>query len=83
MRDLNYELKRLGDRNKDGSYATLANRTRMLRLMANQLYTLGYKKLHAHELKGRHINALLTRWQAEGLAIGTIKNRMAALRWWV
>ena len=24
----------------------------------------------------------MERWQAEGLAVGTIKNRMAELRWW-
>ncbi len=82
MRDLNYDLKRLGDRNRDGSFATRANRARMLSLIADQLYTLGYRKLRATDLKGRHVNALVTAWQQQGLAPGTIKNRMAALRWW-
>lgn len=82
MRDLNYELKQLGARNRDGSYATQANRARTLRLIADQLYTLGYKQLHATELKGRHVNALVNLWLSQALAPGTIKNRMAALRWW-
>jgi hypothetical protein len=82
MRDLNDALKRLGDRNKDGSYATPANRARTLSLMADQLYALGYTHLHATALKGRHVNALVRLWQTQGLTPGTLKNRMAALRWW-
>ena len=82
MRDLNYELKQLGRRHRDGSYATQADRARILSLLADQLSTLGYKKLHATELKGRHVNALVKEWQRLGLAIGTIKNRLAVLRWW-
>ncbi|HEY5869217.1 MAG TPA: phage integrase N-terminal domain-containing protein [Candidatus Tectomicrobia bacterium] len=81
MRDLNYELKQLGHRHRDGSFATRAYRERMLMLIANQLHELGYKKLHATDLKGRHANALVRRWQAEGLAPGTLKNRLAAVRW--
>lgn len=34
------------------------------------------------DIKGRHINALVKTWQAESLSVGTIKNRMAVLRWW-
>jgi Phage integrase, N-terminal/Integrase len=82
MRDLNYALKQLGTHNRDGSYTTQANRARTLSLIADQLYTLGYKQLHATELKGRHVNALVTLWLRQALAPGTIKNRMAALRWW-
>ena len=82
MRNLNYQLKQLGLRNRDGSYAARANRARILSLVADQLYALGYKKLHATELKGRHVKALVKEWQRQGLTPGTIKNRMAALRWW-
>ena len=82
MRRLNYELKQLGQRNRDGSYVTQANRAHMLSLIATQLYALGYTQLHATELKGRHANALVRRWSAEGLAPGTVKNRLSALRWW-
>ena len=82
MRDLNYDLKRLGARNRDGSHAAQANRARILSQLANQLHELGYKKLRAVELKGRHVNALVKAWQDQELSPGTMKNRMAALRWW-
>ena len=42
MRDLNYQLKQLCERNRDGSYATRADRERLLTLVANQLRELGY-----------------------------------------
>ncbi|MCP5314520.1 MAG: integrase domain-containing protein [Chromatiaceae bacterium] len=82
MRDLNYQLKELCRRNRDGSYATQQNRERQLSLMADQLHELGYRAMNARSLKPKHVEALLRRWQGEGLSIGTLKNRMAALRWW-
>ena len=82
VRDLNYQLKELCRRNRDGSYATQQNRERQLSLMADQLYELGYRAMNARSLKPKHVEALLRRWQGEGLSIGTLKNRMAALRWW-
>jgi len=82
MRDLNYQLKQLCQRNHDGSYATRHNRERTLTLIADQLHQLGYRKMTARSLKPKHVDALLARWQAEQLAIGTLKNRMTALRWW-
>ncbi len=82
MRDLNYELKQLCHRNRDGSYATQRDRARVLDLVANQLQHLGYRHLAAASLKPKHVEGLVERWKAEGLAVGTIKNRMAELRWW-
>ena len=82
MRDLNYQLKQLCRRNRDGSYATQQNRERHLSLIADQLHALGYRAMNARSLKPKHVEALLRRWQGEGLSIGTLKNRMAALRWW-
>ena len=82
MRDLNFELKRLCERNRDGSYATQRDRARVLDLVANQLQELGYRHMAAASLKPKHVESMVQRWQAEGLAVGTIKNRMAELRWW-
>ena len=82
MRDLNYQLKQLGHRNRDGSFATQADRERMLALFANQLHELGYRHMRADSLKPKHVEALLERWKAEGLSAATIKNRLAVLRWW-
>jgi len=36
----------------------------------------------AGSLKTKHVDALINRWLAQGLSAGTIKNRMAVLRWW-
>jgi site-specific recombinase XerC len=82
MRNLNYELKQLCYRNRDGSYATQADRARILDLIANQLHQLGYKDMRATSLKPKHVEALVARWQAESLSPGTMKNRMTELRWW-
>lgn len=82
MRDLNFGLKQLSDRNKDGSFDTRAGRARMLSLIANQLWEEGFKKMTPHEIGGRHVNRLMERWHRQELASGTIKNRMAAIRWW-
>lgn len=82
MRDLNYQLKQLCHRNRDGSFATQRDRERVLDLAARQLQQAGFRHLGATSLKPKHVDALLARWQGEGLTTGTIKNRMAALRWW-
>ena len=82
MRDLNYALKQLCDRNRDGSHATQNDRARALDLIANQLQALGFRQMVVSGLKPKHVEALVERWKLEGLAAGTIKNRMAELRWW-
>lgn len=82
MRNLNFELKQLCQRNRDGSFATQRDRERVLDLVAGQLQELGYRHMAAASLKPKHVEGLVERWQAEGLAVGTIKNRMAELRWW-
>ena len=82
MRDLNYQLKQLCRRNRDGSYATQQNRERLLSLMADQLHALGYRGMNAQSLKPKHVEALVETVARGGLSIGTVKNRMAALRWW-
>lgn len=82
MRDLNFELKRMCQRNRDGSFATQAERERALTLFANQLHELGFKGMTATSLKPKHVEALVARWKSENLSSGTIKNRMSHLRWW-
>lgn len=82
MDDLTYTLRQLCLRNRDGSHATQADRQRSLNLVARQLREAGFRQMRAISLKGKHVEALLQRWQTEGLSAGTIKNRMAHLRWW-
>ena len=82
MQDLNYELKQLCARNRDGSFATQHDRERILTLIANQLREMGFVNMHLQSLKSKHVEKLVERWKAEGLSTGTLKNRMSELRWW-
>lgn len=89
MKKLNYGLKNLVARNKDGSYSTQSDRHRYLQLIARQLQGLGFKHMGVSSLKTKHVWTLVRYWKNEisphtGRLIsnGTIKNRMAALRWW-
>ena len=45
MRDLNYQLKQLCHRNRDGSFATQADRERILNLCANDLAERGFQHM--------------------------------------
>ena len=80
MRNLNYQLKQLSRHYRDGSYVTQWDRQRILTLVANELHALGYRHMRAKSLKLKHIEALVSHWQAKDLSIGAIKNRMSALR---
>ncbi len=82
MRNLNYQLKQLCKHRRDGSYATRSDRERILTLIADELHAIGYRQMRATSLKPKHVEALVSHWQAKDLSIGTIKNRMSALRWW-
>ncbi len=82
MLDLEYDLKLLCRRNRDGSRMTQAQREQRLRLIARELNALGYRQMRAASLKPKHVQALVSSWQEKELSAGTIKNRMADLRWW-
>jgi hypothetical protein len=81
VRDLNHDFKVLCRHNRDGSYATQADREHILDLIADQLHEMGFRGLRAQGLKPKHIEKLVAHWLAEELSPGTIKNRMAVLRW--
>jgi len=51
-------------------------------MIGRQLRELGFRQKHASSLKAKHVEALLTRWQVEGLTADTQKNRMSYIRWW-
>ncbi|MCY4419756.1 MAG: integrase domain-containing protein [Gammaproteobacteria bacterium] len=82
MKTLNHNLKQLCRTCREGSYATQRNRERILTQAAKELHAMGYRKMQAKSLKPKHIEALVKHWQERDLSIGTIKNRMATLRWW-
>jgi integrase len=80
--DLTYSLRQLCKRNRDGSHATQADRQQILILISRQLRERGFRQMRATSLKEKHVDVLLRLWKTEGLSAGTIKNRMAHLRWW-
>ena len=83
MKKLEHKILQICNRNRDGSHATQANRKAILSMCVEQLEQAGYKvnELKPHDLKGRHINALVKCWQNDGVSVGTMKNRLSALRW--
>ena len=82
MRGLNHQLKQLCRHNREGSFGTQVQRERELTLMANQLHQIGFRGMNSHSLKPKHVEALVRHWIESDVAAGTIKNRMAAFRWW-
>ena len=82
MKDLNYQLSKLCRDNRDGGFSTQATRSRILDLIANQLQELGFRRMQPTSLKPKHVDALVAHWRDQGIGVGTLKNRLSALRWW-
>ncbi len=82
MPTLTGRLQKLCERNPDGSYATRANRRQTLLAAGRALRDLGYRLNHPQGLKPKHVDALVKHWQDQGQSSGTLKNKLAALRWW-
>jgi integrase len=38
--------------------------------------------MQAKSLKPKHVDALVSLWKDQGIGVGTLKNRLSALRWW-
>ena len=81
VRDLNFDHKRLQKEHEEGSHGTRRTRSCALAQATETLHRLRYRGLRARGLKGRHIEALVAEWRHQGLSDGTVKNRMAHLRW--
>ena len=81
MRQLHFDLLRLLEDDRQGSHGSRRARRYVLTQAAETLHRLGYRGLRAKGLKGRHIEALVAEWRRQGLSDGTVKNRMAHLRW--
>lgn len=82
MDALGFSLKNLCTRSGEGSFGTRALRQRGLLAMAQELAQMGYKLPDARSLKGKHVDALVSRWKTGGLSDQTIRNRLTWVRWW-
>lgn len=82
MKDLNYSIKLVCDRNRDGSFGTIDNRKRMLDQAATKLLNMGFRDIKSvADLKPKHIHRLVASWKKDTVGTGTMKNRMSGLRW--
>ena len=77
----NGDLIKLTWRHRENSYSTQRARRTIVKMMANQLGDMGFNRIKAKNLKEKHALALIERWRGEGLNSGTLKNRLAVLRW--
>ena len=77
MRQLQFDLLRLLEDDRQGSHGTRRGRRYVLAQAAETLHRLGYRGLRARGFKGRHIDALVAEWRRQGLSDGTVRNRMA------
>lgn len=66
---------------KSMAFATRTSMVERLKISIKDLHALGYKVLHIKNLKSTHINHLVQHWKQLGLSSGSIKNRMADLRY--
>ncbi|MCL2875136.1 MAG: integrase domain-containing protein [Betaproteobacteria bacterium] len=81
MSKLSKDLKTMCIRNADGSHATQAARFLTLQQCAQQLRASGFNQMRAGNLKMKHVMCLVSQWHKAGLSAGTVKNRMAHVRW--
>jgi len=81
MTALGADFSKLCRASRDGSFATQANRLDILQSVAKALHKGGYGIKTVRGLKPSHINFLVSSWIKAGKDAGTIKNRMAHLRW--
>jgi hypothetical protein len=82
MDNLSFSLKTLCTRSGEGSFGTRALRQRGLMAMADDLQAMGYRLPDAKSIKGKHVQALVSRWKTGGISDQTIRNRLTWLRWW-
>lgn len=82
MKQLNFELKQLCLRNRQGSYGTQDKRFHALQAIADDLYASGKKQIGIHSLKMKWVYQLIDIWQARGCTPATIKNYMSHVRFW-
>ncbi|WP_215399081.1 phage integrase N-terminal domain-containing protein [Rheinheimera oceanensis] len=82
MSQLGYRLNQMVNiHHKESSYSTRNSRGNILDLAAKQLLEGGFKLRDPSGLKTKHIDYLVSKWQQDGIADKTMKNRLAAIRW--
>lgn len=78
--DLQYSIKQVLFRSHEGSLNARADRYTLLMKFAADTVDSGYKLRHVLGLKQKHIEAAVQAWQKQNIKVGTIKNRLSAIR---
>ena len=79
MRQLNFDLKPLPARHREGVSITRRDRAYALDQAANLLHALGFRRMRATGLKRKHVNALVAEWQRRGLEARSFAGLMKKL----
>jgi site-specific recombinase XerD len=68
--------------NKDrrGSFSTRATRKQNLMNFVQDLFNVDIQLRTLDHLRDRHVDRVVNYWMEEGLSVGTVKNRLSALR---
>ena len=77
---LKSHLRRSADGRKVISHATLADRSEFYSRMVRELHAMGYRMLDIRQLKPKHVEALMKRWEAAGLSASTLQKRFSHLK---
>ena len=77
---LKSHLRRSADGRKVISHATLADRSEFYSRMVRELHAMGYRILDIRQLKPKHVEALMQRWEAAGLSASTLQKRFSHLK---
>jgi len=81
MNKYEMSIRLLTGHNLDGAEATQDNRHRGLVAMGDELRKLGYPIKSAHNLKPKHVDALVGYWKRTKISDATIRNRLGWIRW--
>jgi hypothetical protein len=82
MDDLTYTLRQLCLRNRDGSFATQADRQRSLALMRISCAKPVFARCARPRSRASTSMCCCNAGKPKDLSTGTLKNRLAHLRWW-
>ena len=81
LKSVNYSINQFCKANREKmSHETRYSMAKRLKTTFKDLHEVGYKLPHIRNVKQKHIETLVQHWKENGLAAGTIKNRMANLR---
>ena len=77
---LKIHLRRSADGRKVVSHATIADRSEFYSRMVRELHALGYRMVDIHQLKPKHVEALMKHWEAAGLSASTLQKRFSHIK---